>query len=115
LLVIFLKSQEASAKLAIAAIQIDDNTVVKRERCDCRRSHNQCRVSCIERREGYLLAQRWDADQGLGSWNLARLGVEQRKELPEDAWNNVKRVTMKFESIAGKFFVFEASTACWYG
>jgi hypothetical protein len=50
----------------------------------------------------------------LGSWNLARLGVEQRKELPEDAWNDVKRVTIKFDSIEGRFFVFEASTACWY-
>jgi hypothetical protein len=114
LLVIFLKSQEASAKLAIAAIQIDDNTEVKRERCGCRRSKSRCLDSCIERLEGYLLVQRWDANQGFGSWNLARLGVEQRKELPEDAWNNVKRVTMKFDSIEGRFFVFEASTTCCY-
>ena len=114
LLVIFLKSRDASAKLAIAAIQIDDNTEVKRERCGCRRPDSRCLDSCIERSKGYLLVQRWDANQGLGSWNLARLGVEQRKELPEDAWNDVKRVTMKFDSIEGRFFVFEASTACWY-
>jgi hypothetical protein len=102
LLVIFLKSRDASVKLALAAIEIDDNTEVKRERCGCRTSDSQCRVSCIERSDGYLLAQRWDADQGLGSWNLAKLGTEQRKELPEDAWENVKRVSMKFDSMEGK-------------
>jgi hypothetical protein len=49
-----------------------------------------------------LLAQRWDADDSLGSWNLAKLGVEQRKELPEDAWNNLKRVKMKFDTLEGR-------------
>jgi hypothetical protein len=102
LLVIFLKSREVSAKLAIAAIQIDEKTLVQRERCGCRTSNSQCRISCIERSDGHLLAQRWDADQGLGSWNLAKLGVEQRKELPEDAWNDVKRVSIKFESMEGR-------------
>jgi hypothetical protein len=102
--VIFLKSRDASAKLAITAIQLDDKTEVKRERCGCRTSNSQCRVSCIERSEGHLLAQRWDADQGLESWNLARLGVEQRKELPEDAWNDIKRVSMNFQSLEGMLF-----------
>jgi hypothetical protein len=50
------------------------------------------------------LVQRWDADQGLGSWNLARLGVEQRKELPEDAWDDIKRVSMSFQSLEGMLF-----------
>jgi hypothetical protein len=49
--------------------------------------------------------QRWDADQGLGSWNLAKLGVEQRKDLPEDGWNNVKRVSLKFGSLEGRLFL----------
>jgi len=101
LLVIFLKSKEASGKLAIVAIQIDDKTQVERERCLCRTSNSKCVDTCIERSGGSLLAQRWDADQGLGSWNLAKLGMEQRKELPADAWSDVKRVTMKFASLEG--------------
>jgi hypothetical protein len=112
LLVIFLKSRKDSERLAIAAIQIDDNTEVKRERCECRKSKSRCLHSCIERSEGYLLAQRWDANDSLSSWNLARLGVAQRKELPEDTLANVKRVTMKFKSVEGRFFVFEASPTC---
>jgi hypothetical protein len=111
LFVILLKSRDASAKLAITAIQLDDKTEVKRERCGCRTSNSQCRVSCIERSGGHLLVQRWDADQGLGSWNLARLGVEQRKELPEDEWNDIKRVSISFQSLEGMlFFVHEIIT-----
>lgn len=101
LLVIYLKSKEASAKLAIVAIQVDEKTKVERERCGCRSSNSRCEDSCIERSGGDLLAQRWDADR-LGSWNLAKLGVEQRKELPDDAWNELKRVKLKFDSLEGR-------------
>jgi hypothetical protein len=110
ILVIFLKSRDPAAKLAIAALQIDDKTMVERERCGCRTSNSQCRTSCIERSGDSLLLQRWDADQGLGSWNLAKLGVEQRKDLPEDSWNNVKRVSLKFDSLEGRSL--EPSTTC---
>lgn len=108
MLVIFLKSQDQSAKLAMVAIQIDDSTEVKRERCQCRSSSSKCRISCLERSggDGHLLVQRWDASAGMGSWNLAALGMEQRKELPANAWNDVKRVSMKFDKFEGTFFLF---------
>ena len=113
LLVIFLKSKEVTQKLAIVAIQVDEKTEVERERCGCRSSNSKCEDSCIERSGGSLLAQRWDADR-LGSWNLAKLGVEQKKELPEDAWEDLKRVKLKFDSLEGKLslpkFLFER---CW--
>ena len=101
LLVIFLKSQDDSANLATVAIQMDDLTEVMRERCQCRNANSKCRISCIERSGSNLLIQRWNADQGLMSWNVAKLGQEQRKELPQDAWNNVKRVSFKFDSFEG--------------
>jgi hypothetical protein len=103
LLVIFLKSREAPSKLSIVAIQIDNHTSVKRERCECYNSHSSCRISCVEReRGGSLLAQRWDSDAGLHSWNLAALGESQRKE-SQDLWPNLRRVSMKFEKMEGKF------------
>jgi len=101
LLVIFLKSQDETANLATVAIQMDDLTQVMRERCQCRNANSDCRISCIERSSGNLMIQRWNADQGLLSWNLAMLGQEQRKELPQYAWNSVKRVSFKFESFEG--------------
>jgi hypothetical protein len=76
---------------------------VKRERCECYNSHSACRISCVEReRGGSLLAQRWDSDAGLHSWNLAALGESQRKE-SQDLWPNLRRVSMKFEKMDGKF------------
>ncbi|PVH72776.1 hypothetical protein DL98DRAFT_595662 [Cadophora sp. DSE1049] len=112
LLVIFLKGKDASAKLAIVAIQMDDKTEVKRERCGCRSSNSNCRSSCIERSDGPLMVQRWDADQGLGSWNLAKLGVEQRKELPADAWNDVRRVSLNFEKTEDRYTFSGSPCAC---
>ncbi|KIM99882.1 hypothetical protein OIDMADRAFT_125583, partial [Oidiodendron maius Zn] len=103
LLVIFLKRRDPSAKLAIAALQIDEKTGVERERCGCGALNSQCQTSCIERSGGNLLLQRWDADQGLGSWNLARLGIEQRRDLPEHGWNNVKRVSLDFDSLEDRY------------
>lgn len=103
LLVIFLKSKDPTRKLSIVAIQIDEKTSVERERCQCRSSNSSCVVSCVERSGGYLLGQRWDADQGAEGFNLAKLGMEQRKELPAEAYNNVMRVSMKFGCLEGMF------------
>jgi hypothetical protein len=103
LLVIFLKSRDNRARLATVAIEIDDRTVVKRERCKCRTANSRCPVSCIESFKGHLIAQRWNADQSLSSWNLAALGVEQRKSLPEQGWNNLARVSISFQSMEDRY------------
>lgn len=100
LLVMFLKGRDASAKLSIVAVEIDHNTAIKRERCECYNSHSSCRISCVEQeRGGNLRAQRWDADN-LSSWNVAKIGQWQRKE-SEKLWPNLKRVSMKFEKMEG--------------
>jgi hypothetical protein len=101
LLVLFLKSRDSSARLSIVAIQIDPHTSVVRERCDCYHSHSPCRISCVERSTGGLLAQRWEANSGLTSWNVAKLGENQRKE-GENLWPNLRRVSLKFEKMEGK-------------
>lgn len=104
MLVIFLKSKDASARLSIVAIQIDSHTSVKRDRCDCYNSHSGCRISCLEREKGQsLLAQRWDADEA-GNWNLAKLSEWQRKE-GENLWPGLRRVSMKFEKMEGEFCI----------
>lgn len=100
LLVLFLKGRDAQAKLSIVAVEIDHNTSVKRERCECYNSHSSCRISCVEQeRGGSLRAQRWDADS-LTSWDVAKVGEWQRIE-GENLWPNLRRVSMKFEKMEG--------------
>jgi hypothetical protein len=112
MLVIFLKSRDASSKLSVVAIQIDNHTNVKRERCDCYNSHSECRISCLERDMGKsLLAQRWDSDSGTAGWNLANVGEWQRKE-GENRWPNLRRVSMKFEKMEGKSSLLHLQTVC---
>ncbi|KAF2187525.1 hypothetical protein K469DRAFT_705224 [Zopfia rhizophila CBS 207.26] len=111
LLVMFLKSRD-KGKLAIAAVEIDDKTMIKRERCECLTSNSNCRISCVERGDGYLLAQRWDADESLASWNLARVGMHQRNELPADAWNDLKRISIKFESMEERYRFAGSPCSC---
>lgn len=71
------------------------------ERCNCRTAKTKCTVSCIERSKGSLLAQRWNADDGLSSWNLAALGMQQRKTPSDADWNNLTRVSFRFQSMEG--------------
>ncbi|KAF2685997.1 hypothetical protein K458DRAFT_363531 [Lentithecium fluviatile CBS 122367] len=103
LLVLFLKSKDARQKLALVAIEVDDSTKVERERCKCRTANSRCIVSCIERSKGSLLAQRWDADQSLSSWNVAALGVEQRKDLRVCSWDNLTRISLSFQSMEDRY------------
>ena len=93
--------QDEMARLALVAIEVDDHTSVMQERCNCRTAKTKCTVSCIERYKSSLVAQRWNADDGLSSWNLAALGMEQRKTPSDADWNNLTRVSFRFQSMEG--------------
>ena len=87
----------------MVAIEIDDLTSVKPGRCKCNTEKSKCTVTCIERsNDKPLLAQRWDADQGLTSWNLAALGMEQRKKASDSEWTGLSRVSFRFQSMEGR-------------
>ncbi|KAJ4347249.1 uncharacterized protein N0V89_011189 [Didymosphaeria variabile] len=112
LLVIFLKSKDATAKLALVAIELDDITSIMQERCNCRTAKSKCTVSCIERAKGSLLAQRWNADRGLSSWNVAALGMEQRTSPSDADWHNITRISLRFQSMEGLFVVPSFIVSC---
>jgi hypothetical protein len=101
LLVIFLKSKDQPSRLSIVAIEMDGLTNVVRERCECRLPKSRCKVSCVERENGPLLAQRWDAGDNLTSWDIAKLSTAQRLDTGA-RWNKLKRVSLKFERWEGK-------------
>jgi hypothetical protein len=102
MLVIFLKSKGSPHNISIVAIQVDEATNVERERCDCRSSNSKCRITCLERKSGYLLAQRWEAESKLSSFNIAKLGIEQKMD-NENGWDKVKRVSLKFDIWESEF------------
>lgn len=100
LLVIFLKSKDQPTQHSIAAVEIDGSTSVLRERCQCRSSDTRCRISCIERKGGHLLAHRWDAHDKLTDWDLAKISTIQRGDTKAN-WGNLKRVSLDFQRWEG--------------
>ncbi len=101
MLVLFLQRTDKTQGLSIVTVQLDSQTNIERDRCSCSRSSSSCKLSCIERTGGALLAQRYTADRSLDEWNLANLGIPQRRELPDSAWANLKRITIKFKTKEG--------------
>ena len=93
------------------AIEIDDETAVNAEVCDCRRAGREgasCRTTSIEQRKGTvnLDARRFDTSRNRGDldWNLARLAEKSdgtcapsASQGPGDpAWPGLKRVSFRF-------------------
>ncbi|OCK79264.1 hypothetical protein K432DRAFT_455910 [Lepidopterella palustris CBS 459.81] len=111
LLVIFLKSKDQSSRLSIVAIEMDGLTNVVRERCECRSSKSRCRVSCVERENGSLLVQRWDAGDNLTSWDIAKLSTAQRRDT-DARWEKLKRVSLKFERWEDRYRFSGAPCKC---
>jgi hypothetical protein len=103
LLVLFLQSANPNEEhLALAAVELDDATIINRELCQCGRAEANCRVGCIQQKNAsFLSAQRFDAGTDLNKMNLALLGMTQRKDLPHDAWKNVSRLSFTFENPKG--------------
>ncbi|KAF2457314.1 hypothetical protein BDY21DRAFT_286239 [Lineolata rhizophorae] len=98
MVVIFSKAKDAAGTLSITTIQLDDGTAVNPERCNCRKASSSCNITAIEQAKGEksLMAQRYEAQQGYFDWDIARLGVTRRKELPDAAWSKLKRVSITF-------------------
>jgi hypothetical protein len=102
MLVLYLKSKDQKGTLSIVTVQIDDQTFINSESCHCNRKKSTCLISAIERRKNNLLAQRYVADQGLNSWDIAAIGTRRRQELPVAAWAKLKRISIKFKQVAGE-------------
>ncbi|KAF2264190.1 hypothetical protein CC78DRAFT_568495 [Lojkania enalia] len=73
LLILFLQ-QTSTGLLSFLVIELDENTLINPQGCDCRNSNERCRVSVLERSGSPLLARRFYARNGLNSWNLAAIG-----------------------------------------
>ncbi|KAI5458245.1 hypothetical protein BGZ63DRAFT_60696 [Mariannaea sp. PMI_226] len=103
LLVLF--TQNSEGKTSFVTIQIDEETSINPDRCDCRRSGRDgmsCKIAAIEKRKGssHLEARRFEStgrpDQGF-DWNVARLALN-NPQSTSDAFivKKLNRVSIMF-------------------
>ncbi|CAG9940139.1 unnamed protein product [Clonostachys rosea f. rosea IK726] len=105
---------ESTRKKAIVTINVDSETLINPERCNCRQAGTDgfsCPIAAVERRSALSLeAYRYEAaapQQGMGTssgdtdadWNLARLAVNNpASRKSSNAWHNMKRLSIMFPS-----------------
>lgn len=101
-LVLFTQS-EKDKKVSFVSIDIDDETQVNAERCNCRRAGpdgSSCTITALERNRGNanLEARRFDTSKrGDMDWNLARLALNGPEAPNENTlWPGLKRVSFMF-------------------
>jgi hypothetical protein len=106
LLVLFLQSTNPNEDhLALVAVELDEETAIKRELCQCGLADANCRVACMQQKNAHFLsAQRFDAGTDLNQMNLEFLSINQRKELPHAAWRKVNRLSFTFANADGMTF-----------
>jgi hypothetical protein len=104
MLVLFLKSRDAQSphglRFSFVTIQIDEDTAINPERCDCStRARSKCSVSTIERDKGSkrLIAQRYETGDS-ADWDVTSLGTAKRSEFPASRLKDFRRVTIQFAS-----------------
>lgn len=97
-LVLFLES-EKSGSLSFLSVDMDEDTFINEQACDCRLPRSRCAISVIEHSKGPLPARRIVSKQGLKSWNLASLGVSHPPPKPDpDALKDLRWVKLNFSS-----------------
>ncbi|KAM0551917.1 hypothetical protein ACHAPJ_008256 [Fusarium lateritium] len=103
MLVLFTQSHQGD-KFSFVTIQIDDETNMNPERCNCRRSGRDgasCDIAAIEKKKGdaNISARRYEQST-TGSemdWNLARLALNNPGSTSDNVdWPNLKRLSIKF-------------------
>ncbi|KAM0344088.1 hypothetical protein ACHAPU_007809 [Fusarium lateritium] len=103
MLVAFTQSRQGD-RFSFVTIQIDDETNMNPERCNCRRSGRDgasCDIAAIEKKKGDapIAARRYEqsASDGEMDWNLARLALNNPASTSDGAnWPNLKRLSIKF-------------------
>ncbi|GJC88101.1 hypothetical protein ColLi_10939 [Colletotrichum liriopes] len=102
MLMLFTQNPQTGA-LAMVTIDIDEDTEVNPDRCNCRRSGrdgSSCRISAIEQSRGKaeMSVRRFESRDGDMDWNLAKLALGRRgdREHAAAAWKDVRRISIMF-------------------
>ncbi|RBQ75568.1 hypothetical protein FVER14953_12799 [Fusarium verticillioides] len=103
MLVLFTQNRQGD-KFSFVTVQIDDETNMNPERCNCRRSGRDgasCDIAAIERKKGDapISARRYEQSPSDGEmdWNLARLALNNPASTSDSVnWPSLKRLSIKF-------------------
>ncbi|KAL0768621.1 hypothetical protein CaCOL14_009596 [Colletotrichum acutatum] len=102
MLVLFTQNTQ-TGKRALVTIDIDEDTDVNPDRCNCRRSGrdgSSCQIAAIEQNRGNaeLSARRYESRDDDMDWNLAKLALGRRgeKEYAAAVWRDVRRISIMF-------------------
>lgn len=102
MLVLFTQNLQ-TGKRALVTIDIDEDTDVNPDRCNCRRSGrdgSSCQIAAIEQNRGNteLSVRRYESRDDDMDWNLAKLALGRRgeKEYAAAVWKDVRRISIMF-------------------
>jgi hypothetical protein len=119
ILVVFTQSLQGD-KFSFVTIQIDDETNMNPERCDCRKSGRDgasCEIVAIEKKKGHstVAARRYEQSNSDGEmdWNLARLALNNPASTSGSAnWPNLKRLSIKFPNPQARAYFCGTPSLC---
>ncbi|KAK1477723.1 hypothetical protein CCUS01_16545 [Colletotrichum cuscutae] len=102
MLVLFTQNTQ-TGKRALVTIDIDEDTDVNPDRCNCRRSGrdgSSCQIAAIEQNRGNteLSVRRYESRDDDMDWNLAKLALGRRgeKDYAAAVWKDVRRISIMF-------------------
>ncbi|KAK1487918.1 hypothetical protein CABS01_12793 [Colletotrichum abscissum] len=102
MLVLFTQNMQ-TGKRALVTIDIDEDTDVNPDRCNCRRSGrdgSSCQIAAIEQNRGNteLSVRRYESRDDDMDWNLAKLALGRRgeKDYAAAVWKDVRRISIMF-------------------
>lgn len=102
MIVLFTQNRKTE-RLALVTVDIDEDTEVNPDRCNCRRSGKDgasCTIAAMEQKRGTLnlVARRFESRDGDVDWNLAKLalGRQGEREYAGAVWKDVRRISIMF-------------------
>ncbi|KAF6831467.1 hypothetical protein CPLU01_06752 [Colletotrichum plurivorum] len=108
-MIVLFTQNRATRRMALVTVDIDEETAVNPDRCNCRRSGSDgasCAIAAVEQKSGKLelSARRFESRDGDTDWNIAKLALERQREKEYGAayWKNVRRISIMFPTAEGR-------------
>ncbi|KAH6668963.1 hypothetical protein B0J14DRAFT_657971 [Halenospora varia] len=98
------ESKKTEKSLSFLGVEIDESTDITPSACNCRKDPQTCMRVVIQRSGSgvsTLVSFRHDASSDLEQWNLASMGLSQRKSLP-DSKERLSWVAVDFPTLGDK-------------